>query len=494
MSLMRSIPFRVFASLFVLFTLIISPRAQGAFKCEPIPPEYRDTIGKELGQKSCEYQNDLKSDKLPAGARNARLGRLAFDEVHPVLFAAYASAEGKPLDAIVFDLNGDADFTNDPTFTGFTEPTSDSLDLVLGNNVTRKGIEIQLPNGPLCQMTVTLTPDSILVKSNLWLRGKLLLDGQEREAALFCSDALGFDSEENEIKLVLDVNGNGKFDGEQWNIFERMGPEEFHFESEITIQGALYEARFDKARMELVLTRYTGPQGKLDLKPEFASKVKSWGLRGHYGPPEIKGLTTAFSINSQHGPIILKAGDIRIQFAQMCLLMESGKRNLVLFSMESPLRIKDGETTLLQVDKFKRFDIALEQKGNQLMVRGLHEGENGVKQTLIIPLPERSEKPVAFANYPEPINGQVVIRDAQGRQIGTGTLECWKSETCEYAWSLPPTVKKGDRIKVSLTWETDLFGKLEAEKEIVLEDVTPTPKESPGNMPSAQQDVTLPAK
>jgi hypothetical protein len=55
-------------------------------------------------------------------------------------------------------------------------------------------------------------------------------------------------------------------------------------------------------------------------------------------------------------------------------------------------------------------------------------------------------------------------------------------------------VKKGDRIKVSVTWETDLFGKLQAEKEIVLEDVTPTPKESPDTVPAAQQDVTMPVK
>jgi len=485
---------RILASLLVL--LALTPLAQGAFRLEPIPPEYQNAFSNGLGLRVGEYQNDLRSDKLPAGVRNARLGRFALDEVHPVLFAAYASEEGKPLDAIVFDLNGDEDLTNDPTFTGFTGPKPDSPEASLGliNALRIQEIELQIPNGPRCKMTLTLTSYALLAESNLWLRGKLLLDGQEREAALFCSSALGFGSEENEIKLLLDVNGNGKFDGEQWNIFERMGPEEFHFQSEITLQGALYEARFDKARMDLVLTRYTGPQGKLDLKPQFASKVKSWGLRGHYGPPEIKGLTTPFSINSQHGPIILKTGDIRIQLAQLCLLMESGKRNLVLFSMESPLRIKDGETLTLQVDKFKHFDIALEQKGHQLMVRGAREGENGVKQSLIMPLSNRPVKLADLANTQEPINGQIVIRDAQGQQIGTGALECWKSEACEYAWSLPPTVKKGDRLKVYLTWETDLFGKLEAEKEIALEDFTPAPKTNPTAVPAAQQNGSIPAK
>jgi len=36
-------------------------------------------------------------------------------------------------------------------------------------------------------------------------------------------------------------------------------------------------------------------------------------------------------------------------------------------------------------------------------------------------------------------------------------------------------VKKEERITIFLTWETDLFGKLEAEKEIVLEDPTVKP-------------------
>ncbi len=54
-------------------------------------------------------------------------------------------------------------------------------------------------------------------------------------------------------------------------------------------------------------------------------------------------------------------------------------------------------------------------------------------------------------------------------------------------------MKKGYKIKVSLTWETDLFGKLQAEKEIVLEDTTPAAsQESPVSVPAEQQDVTMP--
>ncbi|HNY28734.1 MAG TPA: hypothetical protein PLA90_12920 [Candidatus Sumerlaeota bacterium] len=55
-------------------------------------------------------------------------------------------------------------------------------------------------------------------------------------------------------------------------------------------------------------------------------------------------------------------------------------------------------------------------------------------------------------------------------------------------------MKKGDKVKVAVTWETELFGKLEAEKEFSLEDLTPAPKNNSSNGPAAQQDVTMPEK
>jgi hypothetical protein len=42
-------------------------------------------------------------------------------------------------------------------------------------------------------------------------------------------------------------------------------------------------------------------------------------------------------------------------------------------------------------------------------------------------------------------------------------------------WEIPKTLKKGEKIEVLLIWETELFGKLEAKKERILEDITPAP-------------------
>jgi hypothetical protein len=54
-------------------------------------------------------------------------------------------------------------------------------------------------------------------------------------------------------------------------------------------------------------------------------------------------------------------------------------------------------------------------------------------------------------------------------------------------------VKKGDKVKAIITWETDLFGKMQAEKEITLEDTTPAPSQNQSGMSATMQDVTMPA-
>jgi hypothetical protein len=53
-------------------------------------------------------------------------------------------------------------------------------------------------------------------------------------------------------------------------------------------------------------------------------------------------------------------------------------------------------------------------------------------------------------------------------------------------------LKKGDKVKAIITWETDLFGKMQAEKEITLEDTTPDPNQLANGMPAALMDVSMP--
>jgi hypothetical protein len=453
--------------------LAFSPLARGAFRLEPIPEEYRDPFeNKSLGM-HCEFEENLQAGKLPSGVRNARLGHVALDRVHPLLFAVYASEDGKPFDTVVFDLNGDQDLTNDPKFSGFAPSFVPGVPGVIPEGDSRTGdIEVQIPNGLRCRMTVTLSAHNLYVKSHLWLRGKVRLDGREVDAALFNSYARGILSEEGVFDLLLDLNGNDRFETDFSGFLGLKGPEAFGFHSEVSIQGVLYDTRFDPDRMELTLTRYDGPQGKLDFKPHFAGNVKSWGMTLCQKKTARNVSPRIFSYGASNFPVALKAGNYSIPFSQLCLVLESGRRHLVWFSMPLPLEIKEGETFNLQLDHFKRFDIALAQKGHQLIVNGILEGENGVQYGIIMPLPDRPTALTDSASFPEPISGQVTIRDAQGQSLGTGALECWKGQNCEYVWAIPPTLKKGDRLKVSVMWETELFGKLEAEKEIVIEDPT----------------------
>jgi hypothetical protein len=106
---------RLLASLAVLLAVISG--AQGGFKLEPIGPEMGPSLAAAFGQRFCPYRPDLKANKLPDGAQNVKLGRIALDCVNPILFGVYSSTGGQALDTLVFDLNNDKDLTNDPKHT-----------------------------------------------------------------------------------------------------------------------------------------------------------------------------------------------------------------------------------------------------------------------------------------------------------------------------------------------------------------------------------------
>ena len=181
----------------LILILVLATETHAVFRLEPVESEYIDSIGSWGGCARGRFQKDLKSDKLPEGARNARLGRIGLDFINPILFAVYAEEEGKPLYSIVFDLNGDEDLTNDPSFTGLSElepyfPNGNAFER--GSVVETKEIELTIPNGPPSKMRVILKSDMLVVQTNLWLRGKTVLDGKEWDTAISCTEG-GFVSE-----------------------------------------------------------------------------------------------------------------------------------------------------------------------------------------------------------------------------------------------------------------------------------------------------------
>ncbi len=199
----------------------------GKFQCELIGPEYQEALDRFLPFQFYYCDDSLKAKKLPGDAREGKLGRVVFDGVTPVLFVLYHAKEGflpdvsvlshkkkvpQVFDSVIFDLNGDDDLSNDPRFTRFKGPEPSPINLF---GIYQEGeAEFQLPNGTTHPLPLALATDSLRVKTDFWLRGKTLFEGKEVEAAILNQTPIGIGPQcpERSAFLLLDVNGNGKFD------------------------------------------------------------------------------------------------------------------------------------------------------------------------------------------------------------------------------------------------------------------------------------------
>ena len=195
----------------------------------------------------------------------------------------------------------------------------------------------------------------------------------------------------------------------------RMSREMFPLQSELSVQGSLYKTRFDAGRMELALTRSSGPQGKLVLQPEFACKIKAWSFRGNFGKPDQGDEMPTFVLwsDGRDFPVAMKTQKTQLMSGLLFVTLESGREQILSFSADDPLKIEAEKTVTLRPGKFRSFDIAVDQDHDSLTISRDFVGANGISYNRILPAVEN-----------EKFNGgKVVIQDAQGKQIGEGALE-----------------------------------------------------------------------
>ncbi len=401
---------------------------------EPAGPEYQDLLEKSGGP-YFSYEENLETRKLPREARNGRFGRIMLGNVTPLLFVTYRQETGNLFDkilsnrgkdeytkapnAIIFDLNGDQDLTNDPQFTGFSDRDPHSTE-------TAADIDLQFPDGSTQKIALTLSADSLRTQIRYWLRGKVLLEGKEVDVAIINRSAgpQGL-SQENNMRnaiLLLDLNGNGEFEIKPFGYREGIGPEQFFLQEDVLIRGVRYEGQFDASRMELALARSTAPQGKLGFKPEFAVKIKSWEVFGIYGGPKTKGLSTYFSGMDREFPIPIKTEESLGLYADLFLEVESGEKFLVEFSKKG-VSIQEGQTTTLQVSRIDSFDISLSQKDGQIVVTRQAQDENGIQYGRVERVSDSSPQTADPPDTRKSNGGRIAFQDVQGKQIGQGALE-----------------------------------------------------------------------
>jgi hypothetical protein len=389
----------------LMVLLALATQAQGAFRLEPIGPELKPG----LSQLYCPYRPDLKADKLPEGAKDVKLGRIALDCVNPILFATWSSTGGQAPDSLVFDLNDDKDFTNDPKHT--IPATSGEKAL------SDQEMDVQLPKGPAVKILVTLADGFALIQNHLSLKGQLEIQGKKYDAAVFPTSAEGLTDEAGQIALLLlDTNGDGKLDD---NPHMALGKELFYLTPRTYILGTLYNYKFDPQKLEVQLTPDKGPQGKLAIHLDLPVKAKAWNLSG-FLKDEKQRVPQAFTEADKMFPLSARTGNYRLVSGTLALEMENGKNILLELSVQDPLKIAKGTTTSLSIGKFKPLEVTLTQKKNILSVERVFKGENGIQYGRVQTI---SDTPDAKEQETPPDGGKVVIRDAQGKQIGEGALE-----------------------------------------------------------------------
>ncbi len=470
---MRSKHVRVLTGLFALSLLFaFTVQARGAFRLEAIGPEH-EQLHLSDSKWTCYYRSDLTAAQLPQGARDVKLGEFKMGDQNPILFSVYSSREGENFDTLIFDLNGDRDFTNDEKFASFSPDW---------RNGTPAGVlEIQIPGGPRCKMGVGLWPDALVFETNLWLRGRLTVGDKQFDAAVVSANGENLPGSGTPVspdapplRLFLDIDGNGEFGQEREDPF--MKQELYYLTPGVNILGNLYDYRFDETTHDIRLIPYTGLQGKLAVKLGFASQIKTWVLDVSFSEKQSEEDRNWIHLTgtNQEFPLAVKAGNYSLE-ATLGLITPDGKRIELEFSKETPLSVQNGKTALLEIGKNLALEVKLIQDKNSLTAERILKDANGLVYLGPVRLiPDDSGEIDSLCET----CGQVVLLDASGKQWNKGFMARWCFGHFVDSWPLTEDVKEGDTLKAILTWENPLFGKFQVEDTIVLQPFTPVRKKA----------------
>lgn len=367
--------------------------AGAEFELAPINPEFLGEAS-PFRQVYCRFVRDVRFDKLPPDAKGSiRYGRFAPDGLHVMKFAAYASGGRGDPDTLVFDVNGDKDLTNDAKFTGLTDrrPTE---------------VKLPLPQGGEAAIKIMLSSWYLTVESTTWWKGSIAIDGKKVAAAMVDADGGGVSSAGSTDYLLIDLNGNGKFDVD---FKKRDTTEALRLQPELLVGGNLYAADIDAAKPDLKLTPYEGTQGKLSLDLRFPMNIAGYEFTGYTMEGETMNIVSA---SQSDFPVAMKVGTWRLIQGTLTMKNESGKRTTVRFSMNRLIIIEAGKTTVLALGDHEPFEVNVTQNGGKLSVTQSLANKSGVVYATIDTIPGG-----------QPKGPKVRILDLKGNLLAQGSME-----------------------------------------------------------------------
>lgn len=396
---------RKIAALLVCLTLFaLAATSHAKLKYEPMD-EAIAKLGFGGNRMYCRIKPDMEIGKVPEGAENVKGGTFCPDGFSSVGFIIYGETANKP-EALVFDINEDGDFSNDPVHTDFTESIKGKIasgsEFDLKIQIMMSGMMVT-PNEPRC-----------------W-KGKVRVDEKRVLVALIDLGGDGFDNKGIQMDMMLyDTNGNGKFD---LDIARYSGINEMKYIGpEISIDGKLYSFEILAEKRNLKITPYEGPQGKLalDLKlkknpEEFQCLIYSMSAPSK---PGERGEMLMLSGSKADFPLAVKVGQLPVSMGMITFNTQDGGTAMMQFSTEQPLAVEEGKTQTLSVGAHDPFTLTVTQVEGKINVGQTFTGQGGIKYSQIITMP----KDMDTATF-RPSGPKVRILNADGDLLAEGSME-----------------------------------------------------------------------
>jgi len=390
--------------LLITLILLLSLHTQtfAEFKLIPMDPEFAKEENIPFAMRFYSYAPTPPADKMKLeGVKNPKYGTLNIDKDNSIAFVAYSSDETKAQpDTIIFDLNNDKNLTNDEKFSGFKSGEF-------------KNISLNLSNGRKFDSKMLLMDWGILAQVLEWYKGDIIVDGKKITAAIIDGDGKGISSAKRRDTLLLDLNGNGKFDVD----FKTYNLTELTMLQDMTlIRGKLYSLKLDESKPDITVEPYSGDQGKLAFELKFPKEIDKFTFFGYLEKDKAYDILTA---SQSDFPIAMPVGDLTFMMASMNLTDKSNQRYMIQFSFTKPVIIKKNETTTMPIGDFKPMEVIVNQKGNQLSVSKSLVDNIATEYKMFTVIPKQEDIAKAF----RPVGPMVEIFDDKGNSLTKGEMQ-----------------------------------------------------------------------
>lgn len=372
------------------------------FKLVPMDSEFAKDESFPFAMRYYSFMPNPPSENIKAEVpKSAKYGTLNIDKDNSIVFVAFSSDEKKELpDTIIFDQNNDKNLTNDEKFTDVKETEF-------------KTVKLKLASGREFEAKIQLTNWGLQLQPLEWYKGTIELEGKKITAALIDGDGNGFSAATPRDVLLLDLNGNEKFDIDikTYNITELTLLQDMTL-----VNGKLYSLKLDESKPDVTLTSYTGDYGKLALEFKFHKELDKFIFTGYLMKDDNRfNIISAFQNDF---PIALPAGENNFTMVMFNLTDKSNQRYLVQVSFSKPVIIKKNETTTIPIGDIKPIEVTINQQGNQLKVQKSLVDNSLTDYKMIVSLPEE----ITSKQF-SPTGPAVEIFDEKGNSLTKGEMQ-----------------------------------------------------------------------